>query len=238
MRNLVITISFIFAFFLASLSVEAREIGLKDIEPLVKNFLVKHYTLLYKGDIQVQCGRIPSVPIKVPEGNVEIKVTSLLRDAFVQRTVVRVRIFVDGKPKRSMGVPVQLALYDDVWVATQPIHRDDAISTINVECMRRDISKLAVTAARVNVSDLTNTRVKKSFRTGDILDHRFIEKEPVVIRNSLVAIIFKSKTISVSIPGEAMENGQIGDCIRVRSPEFRKQYRAKIIDRGTVLVNI
>ena len=238
MRNLVITISLILIFCFTSLVAEAKQIGVKDIEPLIKSYILKHYKPLYKGDIQVQCGRIPCVPVEVPEGKVDIKIASILRDAFVERSVVRVRIFVDGKPVRSLGVPVQLAIYDNVWVATQPISRDDSISTINVEPMRRDITKIAATAARVNLSNLLNTRVKKTFRTGEVLDHRFIEKEPVVLRNSMISIIFKSKTISVSIPGEAMENGQIGDNIRVRSPEFRKQYRAKIIDRGTVLVNI
>ncbi|MEW5819974.1 MAG: flagellar basal body P-ring formation chaperone FlgA [Cyanobacteriota bacterium] len=237
MRNFLLILSLISVFFLTSLSVEAREVNISDIEPHIKKFLVNHYKPLYKGDIVVDCGRMPGVPFNVEDGKLEIKINSVLRDEFRQRTVVRVSVYVDGKFQRALGVPVTMALYDKVWVATQPIQRDDALSAANIQVERRDISRLANTYAKA-ITDLTNTRVKKTFNAGDIIDHRFVEKDPIVVRNALVEVIFQSKTISIAIPAQAMENGHIGDIIRVKSDKFNKEYIGKVIDRGVVLVNI
>lgn len=217
--------------------VEAKEVKISDVEPLIKSFIVNHYKDLYKGKISTTCGRMSGLPFEAPEGKLDIQVKSTLRDNFVQRSVIRVSIYVDGKFQKALGVPVSLALNDKVWVVTEPIQRDDAITGANVQLAERDISKLAATAAR-STSNLINTRVKKTFRAGDVLDHRFIQKDPIVIRNSLVAIVFQSSTVSVSITGEAMEDGSMGDIVRVRNKKFNKEYAGKIIDRGVVLVNI
>jgi flagella basal body P-ring formation protein FlgA len=219
------------------MTVEAREITLNDIESKVKSFLINHYKPLYKGELQVTCGRIVAVPFDVDDGDVEIKINSVLRDAFRQRTVVRVSVYSNGKFQRAFGVPVTLALYDNVWVATQPILRNDAFSGANIQAEKRDISKLANTAAKAS-TDLTATRAKKTFRAGDIIDHRFVEKDPIVIRNSLVEVVFQSNTVSIAIPAEAMENGNMGDLVRVKSKKFNKEYVGKVINRGVVLVHI
>lgn len=237
LRHLILITSIFIAFFFSGLAVQARELTASDIEPKIKRFIVNHYKTDYKGQIEVNCGRIPGLPLKVDEGKLEITLKSSLRDDFIPRTVVRVAIYVDGKYQRAFGVPVTLALYDDVWVATQPILRGDAISAANVELKRKDISKLAGTAAKPT-SNLQGTRVRKTFTAGEILDHRFIEKDPIVVRNALVEIIFQSSTVSIAIPGHALENGNMGDIVRVKSKEFNKEYIGTVIDRGIILVNI
>ncbi|MGD9580043.1 MAG: flagellar basal body P-ring formation chaperone FlgA [Vampirovibrionia bacterium] len=236
-RLLIITLLSIASIFSSMSVIEAKEVKISDVEPMIKSFVVDHYKDLYEGKISVSCGRMPGLPAELPEGKVEIKIKSNLRDTFVERSVIRVSLFVDGKFQKALGVPVSLSLKDRVWVATESIERNDAISGGNVKLVERDISKYASTAARSN-SELINTRVKRTFKAGDILDHRFIEKDPVVMRNSMVAIVFQSSTVSVSITGEAMEDGSIGDIVRVRNGKFNKEYAGKVIDRGVVLVNI
>lgn len=237
MRNFLVIATTLILLNLSTLVAEAKEITRNDIEPRVKSFLVNHYKHLYSGDIHVECDRISGIPLEIPDGNMEIKITSNLRERFVQRTVVRVCIYVDGKFQKAFGVPVKLSLFEKVWVATQHIQRGDALGAVNVRAQLRDVSKLAGTESKV-ANDLLNTRATKTFRTGDILDHRFIEKEPIVIRNGLVEVIFKSDTVSVAIPCYALENGHKGDIIRVKSKEFNKEYIGKVIDNGTILVNI
>lgn len=237
MRNFLVITTTLILLTLTTLVVEAKEISLDDIEPRVKNFLVDHYKNLYTGEIEIELDRVSGLPFEVEDGELEVKITSNLRDRFVQRTIVRVSVYVDGKFQKAFGVPAKLSLYDRVWVATQHIQRGDALTGVNVRAKRRDISKLAGTASKVS-NDLLNTRARKTFRTNDILDHRFIEKDPIIIRNALVEVIFKSQTVSVAIPAYAMENGHKGDMVRVKSKKFNKEYIGKVIDKGIILVNI
>lgn len=237
MRNFLIILVAITAILSTSLSSTAKEITDKNIIPLVNKYMINHYKDLYKGQIVPTCGRIVGLPIDFGAVNPEIRLESAVRDQFVENTIVRVSFYVNNQFKRTVCVPVKLALYDNVWVTSQPINRDESISPSNVEQARRDISHLAATAARVN-NDLSYTRVRRSFRTGEILDHRFIEKDPVVIRNSLVAIVFRSPEVNITISGEAMQNGHMGDMVKVRSKDFKKEYIGKVVDRGTVMVSI
>lgn len=222
---------------ISCLPAQARVVTANDITPKVKKYILNHYKTLYDGDIQVTLGRMPAIPCDVQDGQLEIDVTSNLRDHFVKRTLVRVILKVDGKNVRAIGVPVELALYDNVYVATEPIQRDTAITGSNVKIERRDISDLGLTAA-LSSKDVYNKISNKTFRTEEVLDMRFIEKSPDIQRNSLVNIIFRSDVVAVSIPGEAMEEGCIGDSIRVKSSDYRKNYVGTVIGKNVVLINI
>lgn len=238
MKNvLIILVTLVFTVVLNVLSVNAREVTFNEIQPLVKNYILSHYKPAYKGEIVVNCDRLPVLPLNVPDGKIEIKATGTLRDKFVQRTIVRVTVFVDGKFRKAVGIPVTLSLYENVWVATQPIQRDEALTYANMQLQRRDISKIAGTAAR-DVNNLMDKKVLKTFRADEILDHNFIKDTPIVIRNSMVEVVFKSPTVSVTIPCEAMDDGGMGDLVRVKSKDFKKQYTGKVIDKNVIIVNI
>lgn len=237
MKNFLIILISIISVLTTSLAVTAKEVTHQNVVPLVNKYMINHYKNLYKGQIVPSCGKIVGLPFNIDSNNFEVKIESGLRDQFVKNTIVRVSFYVNNKFQKTVCVPVKLALYDNVWITSQPINRDDAISPANVEQAKRDISHIAPTAARIG-NDLSFTRVKKSFRTGEILDHRYIEKDPIVLRNSLVAIVFKSPEVNITISGEAMQNGRIGDMVKVRSKDFKKEYMGKVVDKGTVMVSI
>lgn len=238
MKNFLFTLFLTLSVFLISLHpVIAREIGINDISPKIKKYVIDHYKGLYKGKIEVSIDRMPSVPFKIPDGKLEIQLNSNLGDVFVQRTIVRSNFYVNGKFVKSVGIPVSLALYENVFVASEPIHKGDAITPAKVYSENRDVSRIALTAAKT-VTDLTNTLVLKDFKAGEILDHRFIKRSPIVMRNSLVSLVIKTSDVAVTIPGEAMENGSMGDMIRVKSKDYKKLYVGKVVEKNTILVNI
>ena len=78
----------------------------------------------------------------------------------------------------------------------------------------------------------------KPIKTGDILDKRYVEKQVTILRSTPVVAIFQSGGISLSIEVTAMENGGLGDYIKVHSSEYKRTYQGKVISPNQVLIQI
>ena len=80
---------------------------------------------------------------------------------------------------------------------------------------------------------------KKAFQKGEIIDKRFVKMKPDVARNSDVRIFFVSNgSVMISIDGNALADGMIGDYINVENKNYKRVYNGKVIGENRVLVNI
>lgn len=62
--------------------------------------------------------------------------------------------------------------------------------------------------------------------------------QPVVKRGDPVTVVVRGRGFSVQQPGEAMENGQIGDWIAIRTTREAKPVRARIERPGLAIIPI
>lgn len=202
----------------------------------IKKEVVKQIKKEVKGDITVEVKNIPYKEINIPDGKIKFEVEN--NSNFVStNSIARVNIFVDGKNVKSFGAAVNIKVEDYVWVANDYIYRGKAFSSQNMSLKKEDVSYIALTAAR-NDFDYGDRFSTRMFKPGDIIDTRYTEIIPDVMKNSLVKVIFQSPSIKIVLDGEAMEDGKIGDYIRVRNKAYRKNYTGKVISENQILVNI
>lgn len=152
-------------------------------------------------------------------------------------TIFKVNVIADGKVQRTFGVPIKISIFETVAIATSNIQRGETLTSNNIKFEKKDVS--------FNYENITKKSNQidgyisgKLFRAGDVIDKRFLSPPPDIVKNCPVSIIFKSNEITVSLDGEAMENGKIGDYIKVKNKKYKRQYKGKIIDQGTVIVNL
>jgi len=189
-----------------------------------------------KGDISVEVKNIPYSEIQVNEGKITFNIENDLN--FISpHSIVRVNILVDGEKVKTFGAAINIKVQDYVWVANDYIYKGKAFSSQNLILKKEDISSVALTAARENFNygERFSTRM---FKPGDVIDARYTEIIPDVIKNSLVNVIFQTSNIKVVMDGEALENGKIGDYIKVRNKKYKKDYTGKVISENQILVNI
>lgn len=208
----------------------------KYISDCIKKDVTSQVNSVVDGKVDVEVGEIPYKSIEVPNGNIKVKSTVNLK-FFMQRTLARIVVSVNDKDIRTFGVPVKLNVYNDVWVAKDFIRRGEAISIGNVSLERKNITDMAQNALSSKVEPM-GSLVRKTFTPGDIIDARFVESAPIVSKSSHVSVMFKSSLITITIPCEALDNGKIGDLVRVRSKQYKKDYTGRVTDSGMVLVNI
>lgn len=202
-----------------------------------ENSIKSQVNTIVKGSVTADITSMPYKTIEVPSGRVKI-VTTLNLNHFSPLTVAKVKILVGGNEIKSFGVPVKLSVSDNVWVANDTVNYGETLSGASLSLEKRDLGFLAESAAREKTP--VNTYIaKKTFRPGEIIDSRYLETTPVIVRNTLVSVVFStSDDITVTITAQALENGKMGDFIRVRSKEYKKEYIGKVISQNTILVNI
>lgn len=234
MKNLVLTLFLIL--FLFSGKANAAILSNQFLVDQIKNGVTEQVSKVMPGKIVVEVKTIPYLTVKVPDGKIKVNVSVNLR-YFAPNTIARVVILVDDKEVSSFGAPIRLQVWDRVWVAADTINRGESISTANIKVEKKEISFIAEKAVRENTS-LQGNLVRKNFIPGEIIDMRYIESIPTIMKSSQVSLIFQTPLITVNLPGEALDNGKTGDFIRVRNKNYKKDYIGKVIGSNTVLINL
>jgi flagella basal body P-ring formation protein FlgA len=179
---------------------------------------------------------VPFQKLDLPNGNVVFRVSDT-NSKFMPRDLRKVQIYVDNKLVKTFSVPVENKAYENVLIATTQIDRDQALTEEVVAVQKKDISMIYDYAMTQDMLS-KDIVVKKVFKSGEILDKRFVKLRPDVTRNNTVTAYFKTNSLTVSIDATAMSNGMKGDYVGVQSKEYGKVYTAKVIGENKVLIEL
>ncbi len=179
----------------------------------------------------------------LPLVDVDLKGTKLTIDCscnfgtFGKNKMAKVIFLEDNRILKTIVVPVEIKAYDNVLVATKDILRGETLNSTNTKYEKRSVeyNSANVIAENFDFSDMTS---KRTIKAGDIIDKRFLGKQTAIFRSSPVVAVFQSGAIRLSLEVTAMENGGIGDYIKVRSKEYNKIYQGKVISSNQVLIQI
>jgi flagella basal body P-ring formation protein FlgA len=122
-----------------------------------------------------------------------------------------------------------------VVVAANEMHRGALISRDDIKLEKRDISRLH-RGYLENLDQATGKKVKQTIRSNQIITPSRITLPRAIKRNSRVTILASSDIIQVRMVGIALENGSIGERIRIRNQSSKREIDAKVIAPGVVQV--
>lgn len=151
--------------------------------------------------------------------------------------LAKVILTEDNNILRTFVVPVEIKSYDTVLVATKDILKGETLNSTNSRYEKRNIEYNSGNVISENY-DYKNLTSQRNIKAGDVIDKRFLAKQTTIFRSSPVVATFQTGGISLSIEVTALENGGIGDYIKVRSKEYNKIYQGKVISSNQVLIQI
>ncbi len=148
---------------------------------------------------------------------------------------ITVGIRCNGTTPWSLFVPVTVKVMTKIVVATNDLPRGSIIQPGDVTMELRDISRLH----RGYLED-TKAAVGKKLRQRAGRDKVITPSKLVtpltVKRNNRVIIRASNKTVNVSMTGKALQNGSIGQVIRVKNESSNREVDARVIAPGIVEV--
>ncbi len=194
--------------------------------------------------LNIEVMAVPRAPFKFSEteevSDITLTTSSSLDRFFSNRALVQVNISSKASGRaRQIGVPVKVSLSKKVWVAKNTIMPRESLSARNVELVSREITTNFEQAAGEEI-ELSKYSTRMMLKKGQMLTTYQITKPPAVQRNTVVKIIMAGANgLKIMLDGKAMEDGQVGQLIRVRN-RFNKNkfYRGRVVSENRVQVGI
>lgn len=130
----------------------------------------------------------------------------------------KVQTFVFVPTARHALVSGQIVTESDVFMKKTPQER----------ARRQKITPL---------SDLIGKEIKRSVRAGQAVDDSDVRVRPMVTKGKTVTLSFVKGGIMLSAQGKALENGGLGDTVRVLNTQSKSVVRGTVAGPETIVIN-
>ena len=152
-------------------------------------------------------------------------------------SVMRVGIDIGGQTQRKMSVTADVRIWRPVVVASHMIRRGEEMALVGCELSERDVTQVRG-AYFSDMLSLEGMQARRTLSIGDIITDGHVEKVPVVRRGDAIRLVARAGRMSMSASGEAMQDGGIGDRIRVKNSDSGKVVYGHVLEDGAIQVGL
>ena len=152
-------------------------------------------------------------------------------------TVLRVGIDVGGQTLKTMSVTADVRYLRPVLVASYLLSRGEALEESMVEMVERDITTLR-NGYFTEPALLQDMQTRRSLAAGAVLTRNHVSAIPGVKRGTAVELVARTKRFIATALGEAMQDGGVGERIRVKNSDSGKILYGQILDAHTIQIGL
>jgi len=205
--------------------------SLSEITNTVKEFIQGEYSLDERSEVEI--GRLdPRLRLK-PCGKP-------LRSFFPQasrNTKTTVGVRCPGPHAWTIYVSATISQIDKVLVARQHLRRGSQIKADDFDFKDYDLNRLKY-GYFTDLKQVLGKTLKRHLNQGAVLTPSVIAINKVIKRGERVTILAETAGITIRAKGQALEAGGIGDIIRVKNLNSKKEIEARITGPGQVKVDL
>jgi len=200
-----------------------------------------HRFQVQESDLNVRLAQpLPVMPDLTDVAADDIKIEPYLPDTLPRgRTKIRLAIHVGGRLRRNLSVTVDVTEYREIAVATQAVPRGQVLSDSDLKSERRPI---AGTVQYASVPAAVGRKSKRAFRPGEAIRAYDIEEprdeSPLLVKyGDTVRLVAKKGRLAVTLAAaQSLQQGRLGDVIRVRNIDSRRVIVGKVVGPGELEV--
>jgi len=202
------------------------------MEQALNDYLVEQSALLPGVELRFSSLALPPA-FEVPSGRIEQQVIPARPEVIGSRHLTLVTR-VDDRVVSNQSIQVELEALAEVAVVAGNLQRGDTLSADNVSLVQMDISRIKQPI--FNPDDIYGKRLKRSVRLGQPLQRIQIDFPPMIKRGDRVEIHAQRGALIISAVGEARQDGQEGETIRVMNSNSRREVLCQVQAPGQVSV--
>lgn len=144
---------------------------------------------------------------------------------------------VDGAVISNYRIPIQVALFKEVWVLDQNVDRGASVASPATRAVVRDIYAERTAAIAVN-QNLDHYEASRSLSKGRLLSWDDLEKRPHVRKNAIVDVEFNKGSLEIKMRGRAMDDGMLGELVTIRNLNTSREFVAQVRGENLVEFNL
>ena len=210
------------------------QVSVDDVTELVTHYLLERFP---GNTQQVQVTNVRLYGnLQVPHGDMTYEIILRTRQLAPGRVSLTVVVHVDGRPVRRVLASATLDMSSQAVVAAAPLARNQTITHADIRLAEVNLAQLPE-GVITDLQDAMGKRVRRNLSIGTPIHERLVEAPTVITRGAVVMIVAQSALVSITVQGQAKEDGSVGEHIRVLNLSSGKEVFAKVLDENTVRVD-
>lgn len=211
----------------------SRQLGDGEVTDLLRAALQRDY-VGSRGELELHLSR-PWQAATVPDEPLSLQVTELPPAGVLPNEVAGFELWCG---KERVGV-WQVALTARIWreipVAHTSLGRGQLLREADIVLERRDVLEQHEACIRFPVTD-DSLELNSSLPGGTPIWSRCVHVRPLVHRGKMVEAIFQDGSLTISLKVETLEDGVLGQTVRVRNPKTKRELLGKVQNEDLVLI--
>ncbi len=212
-----------------------RQLGESEVKELLSELLQREH-IRQRGELELAFNR-PWTPVTIPDESFSLKLLDLPSSGVGANMIVRFELRGTHETFGTWSAVMQARVWREVLVTNIPLKRGQLLSEGDVARERRDIllSREALdTLPRVE----TALELVENVPAGVPLNPRSFRVRPLVFRGQTLEALVQDGALQISTKVEVLEDGLPGQFVRVRNPQSRREFRGKVQNESTILVQL
>ena len=205
-------------------------------EAVTKNLnkaVAKYARSLGSQSYDVQLAALP--PLKLSPCTHKPEVSAIGRSKKITSRMTRK--VTCNSPDWSLNIRAEIKIFKHVVKSVNKIERNRRISSVDINLESENILKVRGPYF-THLQQVTGLNSRRQISAGKVIQPAMTVQPEMVERNKSVRIQAGSKGFRVSMKGQALESGSLGDQIQVRNTSSGKVITAEVTGKGVVsLIN-
>jgi len=135
----------------------------------------------------------------------------------------------------TLYVPMTVSIYKQVVVAADTLPRGTILSARQLKLAKRNLAKLPQ-GYYIDPAKLVGMKLKRNITSGFPLTPTMVAAPKLIKRGQRVTLVSHTTAIRVVMPGKALENGAIGERIRVKNLSSKRVVEGVVNASGEIEV--
>jgi flagellar basal body P-ring formation protein FlgA len=173
--------------------------------------------------------------ILLPEGELQLRVISRGVPASFRSTVFSVEAIQDGKPPHVFWVKADVHVRAQVVQVARPVAFRSVLKADDLREQTCEIDDPRAAYFRT-AAEAVGKIAKRALGKGELLSQSSLEQPGLVRSGETVRLVLESGGLHMTVLARALQNGKLGDPIKVRNIDSDRVITAVITGRGEVRV--
>ena len=178
------------------------------------------------GELELAAVR-PWTPVAVPDDGIRVKVTEVPVTGINPNFVARFEVSTAREVIGQWQLQVTAKIWKDMLVTLSAARRGQLLKDTDIRTERRDLLAFREPLP-VELATEPTLEFKEMTMPNQVILARSVRAKPVILRGRFVDAALQSGTLQVSLKVEALEDGAVGQTIKVRNPQTRKEFFGKV----------
>ncbi len=196
-----------------------RTVTESELEEAGKKYIFSH--MPWKEEtVEVTDVRVPELVF--PDLPVSVEFSESTGEDFLGNISLMALIKHNGETLRAVRWTGRISVFENVVVAARTLDRDQLITADDVTLRQTDLSQLHTEPLR-SLDGLAGKRVIRRIPEGNLVRHEDLDRPLLVQRGDRVFLKAQTAMIEVTATGVALDDGSLGDAVRVRNLSSKRE---------------